>query len=47
MKKLIQINGQLIEARKFATKKAADNYMTKKQNRKLLYFSSHTYIVSI
>ena len=44
--KKLQIDGQIIEAKMFVTRKAADNYMSRKEGRKLLFFKSGQYYVS-
>ena len=47
MKKILNINGQLIEARLFKTRQAADNFISKKIGREVLYGRAHEYYVSI
>lgn len=47
MKATLKINGQLIEAKKFSTLKAANNFKCKSQNREILFSKSGQYYVNI
>ena len=47
MKKLFKINGEIIETKMFKTLKAAENFISKKENRQMLYFRSYEYYVTI
>lgn len=47
MKKLVNINGQLIETRLFKTRQAAQNFQDKGSNRQLVFMKAGQYFVSI
>jgi len=47
MKKTLNINGQLIETKRFKTLKAAENFMSKVIGRTIVFFRSSEYYVSI
>ena len=47
MKKMIQINGQVIEAKVFKTMKAATNFINKKEGREIVYLRSREIYVNI
>jgi hypothetical protein len=44
---IMNIRGQQIEVKKFATRKAAENFINKKEGRNLIYFRTHEYFVNI
>lgn len=45
-RKTLVIAGQQIEAMKFSTRQAAERFIAKSDNRKLVYFRAHEYYVS-
>jgi hypothetical protein len=45
-KKMI-IEGQEIKVKRFVTKKAAENFINKKEGRHLIFFRAHEYFVNI
>lgn len=47
MKATLNINGQLIEAKRFSTLKAATNFMNKVEGRLIVFSKAHQYFVSI
>jgi hypothetical protein len=47
MKKTLNINGELIETRKFKTLNAANNFIKKGENREVIFFRAHEYYVNI
>ena len=47
MKKTLSINGIEIECKKFATRKAAQNFIDRDENREIVFFKSREYYVSI
>lgn len=47
MKKILRINGITIETKMFKTLKAAQNFISKKEKREIVYFRAHEYFVSI
>ena len=47
MKKLFKINGEIIETKMIKTLKAAENFISKKENREMVFFRSHEYFVTI
>lgn len=46
MKKKMQINGQVIEVKKFVTRQAALNHISKKGGS-IVFFKAHEYYVSL
>jgi hypothetical protein len=47
MKKTMIIKSVAIEVKLFKTRKAAENFIKKADNRKMVYFRAHEYYVSI
>jgi hypothetical protein len=43
----LKINGETIKTKLFKTRQAAENFINKKEGRKLVYFKAHEYFVSI
>lgn len=41
------IEGQEIKVKRFVTKKAAENFINKKEGRHLIFFRAHEYFVNI
>jgi len=43
----INNNGTLISVKKFSTLKSANKYINKNKDRKIIYFRSHEYFVTL
>ena len=43
----LKIKGETIETKLFKTRQAAENFINKKEGRKLVFFKAHKYFVNI